>query len=383
MPESRLDPDNRDTRQGGPARTPFARTLFLSIAAMVVGYYCATYFHGLWGGASSVVREFEVMRTYARITIPEDSGAGRTPASLADRAEKAIREVNDLMGPFGEHSDVRRLNEAPAGVWVEVSPSTWKVVMEALRWHRLSGGAFDPTVGPIKRLFTFDRSKDAPWPDADALAEAQSRVGADKLLFDREGMRLSWARDGMYLDLGAIAKGFAVDQAYEALAARGVRNALVDVGGELRVMGERPGNPPRPWRAGVRHPRDDDRIIRELPLDNAAVATSGDYEAYFIHDGVRHEHIIDPRKGLPLTESVASVTVIHPDSCLAADALATTLCVLGSEDGRKFIEGQALGLFAKGVRVIMVSVGEGGRLDKLEITVEPGGAVRVEEDAVE
>jgi thiamine biosynthesis lipoprotein len=348
--------------------------LILSLLAVAAGYLAAGRIAGFGRAGPGVVHRFETMRTLAKITIPSDSGSRLAPRELAELAEGAIREVDGLMSPSGENSDVRRLNEAPAGEWVEVDPLTWKVVMEALRWHRLSGGAFDPTIGPLKRLFRFDRSEAAAWPDPAVLEEARSRVGADKLLFDREGFRLAWKREGMSLDLGALAKGFAVDRAAEVLRANGARNAIIDVGGELFLLGRKPGSPPSPWRTAIRHPRGGEgAALEELELSDRAVATSGDYESFFTYRGRRHQHIIDPASGLPLAEGVAGVTAIHPESCLAADALATTLSVLGPERGEEFIRAQAPGLFSRGVRVIMFSVGPGGGLSRREFSATPAG----------
>lgn len=354
------------------------KTIVLCVVAMAAGYFLANRGRGLFADREDAVADFETMNTYGRIRVPRGSGSQESASELADLAVAEVKRINDLMSPSGEHSDVRRLNEAKAGEWVAVDPLTWTVVMEALRWHRLSGGAFDPTIGPVKRLFTFDQSETASWPDEKTLREARSRVGADKLLFEREGMRLAWASEGMRLDLGAIAKGFAADCAADVLTRRGVRNALIDIGGELRVLGMKPGDPPTPWRAGVKDPRGDD-TVETLDLSDAGVATSGDYERYFVYRGRRYEHIIDPREGLPLSGAPASVTVASPGSCLAADALATTLCVLGEKEGEEFLRRQALGLFSEGVRAILYLEDGAGKWRRVEFTVEPGGEVRREE----
>ena len=349
------------------------RLTLLCLAALAAGYFLSGSITRWMRDDAGVEHDFEAMRTYARITIPKGEGNdGLTPAELAQKAEEAVREISDLMGPVGNTSDVRALNEAPAGTWVELNPLTWRVLMEALRFHRLSGGAFDPTIGPVKKLFKFERAETDFWPAEDDLRQAQESTGADKILYAREGMRAALARPGMRLDFGAIAKGYGADRAAEVLAAHGVRNALINIGGELRVMGLKPGSPATQWRAGIRNPRDDS-IIEELPLSDAAVATSGDYENYFIYKGQRYEHIIDPRTKLPLTERVASVTVIHPTSCMIADALATTLCVLGPEAGAEFVRSQALGLFSGGVRVIMLCVRPGGTLARTELVVSNQG----------
>jgi thiamine biosynthesis lipoprotein len=346
---------------------------------MAIGYFVASGRSGRSG--EDVTREFEVMRTRARLFIPAGSGSSLAPSELADLAEAAIREIDRLMSPVGEDSDIRRLNSISSGVWIEVHPLTWRVVMEALRWHRLTGGAFDPTIGPVKRLFKFDRSEDGAWPDAGALADAKKRVGAQKLLFDREGMRLSWAQNGMSLDLGAIAKGFSVDRAADVLRDKGVRNAIIDVGGELFLMGMKPGDPPSAWRTGIRHPREGD-ILETLELSDRAVATSGDYENYFIHNGERHEHIIDPRSGLPLSKGIASVTVVHPGSCLAADAAATAFSVLGPEQTGEFIKNQSLGLFSRGIQAIIVSIEPAGGFSRREYSLDDKGALRTEESRI-
>ncbi len=326
--------------------------------------------------------DFQTMRTFAVITIPAGSGATGNVEEIAQLAKAAVMKVDELMSPVGEKSDVHRLNNTPADQWVDVHPLTWKVVMEALRWHRLSNGAFDPTIGPIKALFKFNKDEAVSWPDAKTLAEARSRVGAEKLHYDREGMRLLWAVDHMRLDLGAIAKGFAADEAARVLLSYGVKNALVNIGGELRTLGKKPGSPPIPWRAGIQHPRRDD-MEEKLELENAAVATSGDYENYFTYQGKRYEHIIDPKSGLPISSGPASVTVIHPNSCLAADALATTLCVLGPENGKVFLERQAVGLFSAGIRVIMLlpdpNLEAGGKRIEFVINKDTKGKLIVKE----
>ncbi len=318
--------------------------------------------------------DFQTMRTFAVITIPAGSGTSQNPVEVAELAKAAVLQVDELMSPVGENSDIRRFNNSPVNQWVDVHPLTWQVIMESLRWNRLTDGAFDPTVGPIKALFKFDQREVESWPDEKELAEARQKVGAEKIHYDREGMRLYRDIPGMRLDLGAIAKGFAADQAARVLQANGVQNALVNIGGELRILGKKPGHPPTPWRTGIRHPRMDD-MEEKLELEDAAVATSGDYENFFIYQGRRYEHIINPQTGLPLSSGPSSVTVIHPNSCLAADALATTLCILGAEKGKAFLEKQAMGLFAQGVRVIMLlsddPTRESGR--RLEFTIDTKG----------
>lgn len=368
-----------ETKQG--VRGGLNRTLAFVVLAMIAGYLMAGWGRTWFKDRKTAERRFETMNTYGRIKIPAAEHLTESPARLAELAEEAVKRVAELMSPVGDASDVARLNRAAPGEWVEVNPLTWRVVMEALRWHRLSGGAFDPTIGPVKRLFRFEQNEASVFPSDAALAAAREAVGADKLLFEREGMRLSWAREGMRLDLGAIAKGFGADRAAEVLLRNGVKNALVDIGGELRVLGGREDG--GGWRAGVKSPRSEE-ILERLELTDCGVATSGDYERYFTYKGKRYEHIIDPRTGMPLSGGPASVTVIHPGSCMAADALATTLCVLGAEKGKEFIEEQALGLFSGGgVRAILIWQHADGEWTRSEIRVNEAGETAYEESPVD
>lgn len=361
-------------RENSPHRRGWAFTLIPTLMAMAFGYFAAGRLGLFFPGRGEATRRFAVMNTEASIIIPADSGSDKPAGELADLAEQAMRRVDFLMSPAGGGSDVKRLNDAPAGVWIEVAPETWTVVMEALRWHRISDGAFDPTIGPVKRLFSFERQEAGRWPDPAELAEAKRRVGAEKLRFEREGMRLSWAENGMRLDLGAVAKGYGVDRAIAVLAANGVENALVEIGGEIRTLGRKTGSPERPWRAGIQNPRGEG-VIPLADIGGKALATSGDSSQYFTLRGKRYAHIIDPRRGEPLEEGVLGVSVIHPDSCMAADALATTMTVLGREEGRRFLEEHALGLFSRGVSIVMFTLDGAGETTQTSFTLDGSGKV--------
>lgn len=384
MPDTRSDASRRP-----PLNSDRATTLLLAVVALLAGYLVATRIDWRrWFNNHDVQRTFETMRTSAIITIPAQSGPDLPGAELADLAEHAVQQINNLMAPQGDQSDIYRLNSAAAGVWVEVDPLTWDVVMEALRWHRLSDGAFDPTIGPVKRLFTFNKGEITTWPDAETLSQARAKVGADKLRYDREGMRLSWATDGMRLDLGAIAKGYAADKAMEVLIQHGVRHAMINIGGELRLLGGKPGQPPTPWVTGIQNPRWDHQtsnaqVVDTRTLFDGAVATSGDYENFFVYHGKRYLHFINPHTGLPLEGGpgvAAGVTVFHPDSGLAADALATTLCVMGPEEGANFLTDQALGLFRRGVEVVMLVAGDSDAvMQKITISIDSKGGINRQE----
>ena len=208
----------------------------------------------LFSGASPRTVHATVMHTTARITIVPSVGMELGVEESAALALAAVRAVEDRMNAFDPESDVGRLNRAPVGAWVSVDPLTWRVVMEALRFHRLTDGAFDATVGPLMALYAFPNAPVEKLPSDEAVAETLARVGSDRIRYEREGMKLARTAEGMRLDLGGIAKGFAVDQAVRALAAVGVENALVEIGGEVRVMGRVPEQPDTFQQVGAQSP---------------------------------------------------------------------------------------------------------------------------------
>ena len=258
-------------------------------------------------------------------------------------AETLEREILDtlarleaLMSTYDPDSELSRLNCYEGPDWFDVSPQTAAVIDEALRIGELTGGAFDVTIAPLVSLWNFGpvkRTTDRVPSDAE-IEQLKARVG-----FRRIEVRLSppgvrKEREDVSIDLSGIAKGFAVDRLAEHLEHRGMRDYMVDVGGEVKARGHNPRG--KPWQIAVESPLASTREIQQvIPLDGLAVATSGDYRNYFEQDGVRYCHILDPRSGRPITHKLASVSVLDP-SCMRADALATALMVLGPEAGYNF-----------------------------------------------
>lgn len=345
-------------------------------ACIVAGLVFQTAAFGA-SGDGSVTHVFPAMRTIIEIAIPEDNGSDVPTGSLVAAAEALVHAAESLLGPKGEASDVRRLNATPAGTWVEVSPLTMRVVLAALRWHELSGGLFDPTIAPLKRLFRFNGKTLETWPSEADIVAARELVGADKLLVDTENCRLAWKIDGMSLDLGGIAKGFAADLVAEALLDAGVEYALINAGGEMRAIGRKPGDAARPWRVGIKDPRGEEPQFF-VEVHDRAIATSGDYESYFEYEGKRHSHIIDPRTGLPVAERVAGATVSHPRSATSADALATIMCIMGAEKAERFFREHANDADLAGVEAVIFEVGEKERISVTHISVNHDGAVVAE-----
>lgn len=279
-----------------------------------------------------------------------------------------LERVDELMSTYRDDSELSRFNRAPVGVPFFLSPATANVIAESLRIARLSDDAFDVTVGPAVNLWGFGpegRPERVPAPAA--LDAALARVDVHALQLD-EG-KLTKTKP-VYVDLSGIAKGYATDRVADYLATQDIDDYLVEVGGEIRTHGEKPGGVP--WRIAVEKPVSSERSVQRIvDLGDAAVATSGDYRNYFEADGVRYSHTIDPRTGKPITNRVASVTVISERSA-TADALATAFTVMGANAGLELAERENIAVY------FIVRSGEG-----FEIRMSPAFAPYLEARADE
>jgi len=256
-----------------------------------------------------------------------------------NEVEAALEDVNEKMSTYREDSELSRFNRHPGTDPFPVSAETAEVFRIALAVSEQSDGAFDITVGPLVNAWGFGPDPEGPPPDDAAVAALRERVGWRMVAVDAEN-RLTKARADVYCDLSAVAKGYAVDKAAEALEALGVDGYMVEVGGEVRAKGNGPKG--GPWRIGIEKPRYGERSVQEVVLlASAALATSGDYRNFRMVDGKRFSHTVDPKTGRPIEHALASASVLHP-SCAWADAYATALMVLGPEAGRAFAEKRGL-----------------------------------------
>ncbi len=246
-------------------------------------------------------------------------------------AHATIVEIDERLSLYKNNSELNAVNAA-AGKGVQSISSQFSDVLSAsIHFGDLSGGALDVAIQPLIDVWGFYDVSNAEVPSKDEIAEVVNRVGIDHVRMDKGNGQVALA-SGAGLDFGGIAKGFAVDQAVEVLKARGVPAGLINLGGNIRVFGAVVEG--RPWRVGIRHPREN-RIIGQVNLTNGAVATSGDYDRYFIHDDKRYSHILDPRSGWPI-ENIFSLTVVAPDAT-TADALSTAAFVLGEKKGMQLL----------------------------------------------
>lgn len=255
--------------------------------------------------------------------------------TLHARVDSVLREIEGKMSTYDKGSELSRFNASEETEWFDVSPDTLTVIEEALRISRLSGGGFDVTVGPLVELWGFGPGGEPRRPPPGAIAATLGAVGFQRLETRGSPPSIRKKLPALRLDLSAIAKGFAVDEVARLLHAEGARDFLVEIGGELRASGRnRDGEP---WRIAVERTQ----TPGPLELVDCAVATSGDYLDYFLEDGRRYAHVIDPRTGQPVSTGVASATVVST-SAMEADAFATTLMVLPADEGLRLAEREGL-----------------------------------------
>ncbi|MDX2435825.1 MAG: FAD:protein FMN transferase [Acidobacteriota bacterium] len=263
-----------------------------------------------------------------KVVVGDDDGA--VGDRLSVMIENVLTDVDHAMSTYIESSEVTVFNRQGAGD-IAVSDALLEVVGEAQRVARLSGGAFDITVGPLVDAWGFGPRGETNPPSDETIGALLAITGFEHIAVDRDRGRLSKGSPEVQIDLSAIAKGFAVDKVVDALVHSGQTDFMVEVGGEVRASGRNADR--RVWRIGIERPDDGGRSVHTaVPLANLALATSGDYRNFVVRNGVRVSHTIDPRIGRPISHDLASVSVIHA-SCMTADALATALEVLGPEEG--------------------------------------------------
>ena len=283
----------------------------------------------------------ETMGTTYEISVAGDDLDESLRRAVESETSNRLARVDLWMSNWNPESEIARFNAFRSTSDFPVSPETAEIVAFSLELDRLTGGAFDITVGPLVALWGFGNHARIDDPPSDEeIAELRRHMGGDKLRVRRDpetGEAFLRKRDPrVEIDLSAIAKGFGVDQVAEGLQSLGRKDFLVEIGGEIRAAGERPGG--GAWRIAIEKPQDEGRGIQEvIELGNQAMATSGDYRIFYFEEGKRISHTIDPRTGRPIKGGPASATTITKTAA-RADAWATALMVLGEEEGLTLAE---------------------------------------------
>jgi thiamine biosynthesis lipoprotein len=270
-----------------------------------------------------------MIRMDTLVTINVVAGSEEKADRAMERAFGEVGKLDTLLNFFSDGSELSAINRNAGIGPVQVSPETMEVIEKAVSASGKTGGAFDVTIGPESSLWNFSTKQK---PDDRKIREKLGLVNYQWIAIDKERSAVELRKKGMLMDLGAIAKGYAADKAVEALKKSGIKSALVAVAGDIRAYGLKPDG--KPWRVGIRNPRQkgkDDETVATVELRDMAISTAGDYERYFILDGKRYHHILDPGTGYP-AGGCQSVTVMARDG-VSADAFDTAIFVLGPEKG--------------------------------------------------
>jgi len=259
-------------------------------------------------------------------------------SGLKERIEKRLVEINAAMSTYQTDSEISRFNEFnQTGRKFKISQDFYRVMKIAQDIFRLSDGAWDGTVNPLVDLWGFGRGRvKNRIPLENEIFALLSNIGFENIEIPEPGYLLK-KRAAVTLDLSSIAKGYGVDQVADAIRKEGFQDYLVEIGGEVVASGH--SKEGMLWRIGINRPQADatfDEVYKVVNLRNRAFATSGDYRNFFVVDGIRYAHIIDPRTAYPISNGVVSVTIIA-DTCTFADGLATAIMVMGPEKGLALI----------------------------------------------
>jgi thiamine biosynthesis lipoprotein len=281
----------------------------------------------LMAGADWLRGEAAIMGTAIHVELwHEDPVPGR---ALIDDVMDEMRRIDKLMSSYKPDSELSQVNASAAAGPIMVSNELLTMIGQALKYSGMTDGAFDITYASAGQFYDYRTRRK---PDSQQLSEALPAIDYRHVRLDTVGSTVQFLRPGVRIDLGGIAKGYAIDRSIAILQAAGVRNALVSAGGDTRVIGR---HWEHPWKVGIRDPRNRDGIVSIIPLEDAAISTSGDYERYFEENGKRYHHILNPGTGDSPRE-VHSTSIIGSNAT-DTDALSTSVFVMGVDKGLNLV----------------------------------------------
>lgn len=296
------------------------------ITALILGGFYTAY------KSKRKIKKYKVTRfymdTYVEIMVAAPSGDSDKIAQCIDEAFEVFKKMDSRYDFHDKTSYLQQVNQKVSSPIED--EEFLKIIKMSLRFANKTEGAFDPTLGAVTRLYPIGEENPVP-PDLEKVKNALETSGYEKVSIEKNLVKKP---AGLLFDLGGVLKGYAVDKAAEKLKSMGVKNFIVNGGGNIWAAGRSVSG--GPWRIGVENPRSSGDVITVLELDNQAVATSGDYQRYFFYEGKRYHHVIDPRTGLPASEAF-SATVIAP-TATEADVMSTAAFVLGRKKGMEMLE---------------------------------------------
>lgn len=290
------------------------RIRLLSLCILVVFCFCGCQNKQLF-------KETRIMMgTFIEVISPQKEAT--------DIAFREIKRIEDLLSKYNPESEISKLNKLGK---LKVSLETFYIIKKAKDLYTKTEGAFDITVAPLMDLWGFtDRNYQVP--PKEKINEILKLIGSDKIILKDDNI-VEFAIPGMKIDLGGIAKGYAVDCAVKKLQEKQIKSCLINAGGDIFCLGDKFG---KPWLVAIQDPHGEG-LLKKIDLKNKAVATSGNYEQFFIKENKRYSHILNPKTGYPVESDFSSVTVVASD-CLTADALATAIFVLGKDKIKDLVE---------------------------------------------
>lgn len=264
--------------------------------------------------------------------------------SLSQEIITRLAQIDHNMSTYKQDSEISLFNKLKPNEWFKISTETMHVIRAGQQVSELSSGAFDITIGKLVNLWGFGPTINLDSiPPQSKITAIMDQVGYKRLQLADQPPQLLKTTPNVYLDLSAIAKGYAVDAIAKLLLDHSIQNFMVEIGGEIITHGHK--KPQTPWVIGIQSPAVVEQSVqKKLFLTDVAMATSGDYRNYFEQDGIRYSHTIDPRTGHPINHKLASVTVVS-SSCMNADAYATAIMVLGPTEGMKFANKNNIAIF--------------------------------------
>ncbi|MEY3221013.1 MAG: hypothetical protein RIT27_2370 [Pseudomonadota bacterium] len=292
----------------------------------------------------SLFLEGSTMGTTYHITLVNVPPHLKEP-DIKQRIDTLLNEVNQQMSTYKKDSELSLLNQNSSTDWIPISNALFIVLQEAIRVSQLSDGAFDITVGPLVNLWGFGPQwHEEKIPSPEMIAETKQKVNYQYLNLQSNPPAVRKTRADIYIDLSGIAKGYGVDVIADFLEQQGILNYLVEIGGELRLKGQNAQG--KKWKVAVEKPIPNVRAVQSvIEINNAGVATSGDYRNFFELNGRRFSHIINPKTGEPVQTNVVSATILDPKSCMTADAWAKVPIVMGAEKALALADRENIAMF--------------------------------------
>lgn len=328
---------------------------FKSNAALIsLAVFMLVYLAGC--GAQEIVKNTQfLMGTTVSISVVD----GKDAKEAMGKAFLQMMNSESIFSTYREESEAFKVNQNAYKEAVEISPKMLYLLAKSKELDEKTNGAFDVSIGALIDLWNSAGTLENRLPSEEEIKSALENSGMYKVIIDSQKQTVRFFAEGVKLNFSGIAKGYAVDEAINTLKEDGIKNALVNAGGDMFCLGA--GKEKKGWKIGIQHPRKPDAILGTFYISDKAVATSGDYENYFDVEGRRYSHIINPLTGFPVAEIPVSVTVVAPD-CLTADAFATGIFVLGPKKGMELVEKE------KDIEAVIISI----KNEKLDILISQG-----------